>query len=368
MIMVNPDRILYTFIEFVQTDHPSGGEALLAQRIVARLRGLGLKARIDPAGNVIARLKGKGEAILLSAHLDSVDPCKGVVPVIKDGIIRSDGSTVLGADDISGVTAIIEALQVIAEGKLAHRPVEVILTVEEETGLHGSKKLDYSELRAHMGVTLDGGGPFGAIILRSPSHNQLSATVLGKASHAGVSPEEGISAIRVAAEAIARMSLGRIDKDTTANVGQIQGGIATNIIPDLVQLEAEIRSLDERKLRRQTKAMTDALEKAARAHGAEVKTKVYRAYNGFTLTEEDEIIRLALRAVAAVGVEPRLESTGGGSDANIFNANGIACTNLSTGMMAAHTTEEWIAVKDLVLCSQAVLELIRADNKEDEAE
>lgn len=366
--MVNKDRILYTFLEFVQTDHPSGGESLLAQRILARLRGLGLEAHTDQAGNVIASLGGDGEPLLLSAHMDSVDPCKGIVPVVKDGIVRSDGSTVLGADDISGVTAIIEALQVIAEGNYAHRPVEVVLTVEEETGLHGAKKLDYSELRSHMGIVLDGGGPFGAIIVCSPSHNQISATIVGKASHAGVAPEEGISAIRVAAEAIAKMPLGRIDKETTANIGIIHGGIATNIVPDRVQIEAETRSLDERKLRRQTKAMTDALERAAKIHGAEVKTKVHRAYNGFTLTEEDEVIKLALRAIQAVGVEPRLETTGGGSDANIFSAHGIACTNLSTGMRSAHTTEEWIAVEDLVNCAQTVLELIRVERPDNETE
>ncbi|MBN1484745.1 MAG: M20/M25/M40 family metallo-hydrolase [Chloroflexia bacterium] len=363
--MVNRERVLYTFLELVQTDHPSGGEALLAQRIASRLRSLGLEARIDPAGNVIAFLDGQGEPILLSAHLDSVDPCKGVVPVVKDGVVRSDGSTVLGADDISGVTAIVEALQVVAEGKIEHRPVEVVLTVEEETGLHGSKKLDFSALKSRMGMVLDGGGPFGAIIMRAPSHDQISATILGKASHAGVAPEEGINAIVIAAEAIAKMPLGRVDKDTTANVGIIKGGTATNIVPDRVQLEAECRSMDERKLRRQTKAIAEALEKAAKAHGAQAKIQVSRAYNGFTLTEDDDIIKLAIRAVEAVGVPPHLESSGGGSDANIFNAHGVSCTNLSTGMMAAHTTEEWILVEDLIRTAQATLELIRLDHGQD---
>jgi len=361
--MVNPDRLLYTFLEMVQTDHGSGQEQLLAQRIVARLRSLGLKAGTDKVGNVVAYLPGKGEPLLLNAHLDSVNPCTGVVPEVEGGIIRSDGRTVLGADDISGVAAIVEALQVISEGKIAHRPVDVVLTVEEETGLTGSKNLSYSDLKARMGVSLDGGGPLGAIVVAAPSHNVFSATVLGKAAHAGAAPEEGINAIRVAAEGIARMLLGRVDADTTANIGEIRGGTATNIIPDRVQIEGEVRSRDERKLRQQTQAMTESLEEAARAHGAEVKIQVVRAYNGFTLTDEDDVVRLAVRAVQAIGVTARLEATGGGSDANIFNAHGIACTNLSTGMMRVHTTEEYIAVEDLVRTARIVLELVRVDNE-----
>jgi tripeptide aminopeptidase len=364
--MVNPDRVLYTFLEMVQTDHRSGEERLLAQRIASRLRSLGLKTGIDKTGNVIAHLGGTGEPILLSAHLDSVDPCEGVVPIVEGGIIRSDGRTILGADDISGVAAIIEALQVIAEGKIQHRPVEAVFTVEEETGLTGSKNLNYAELKARIGVVLDGEGPVGGLTIAAPAHNRISATVLGKSAHAGVAPEEGINAIRVAAEAIAQMPLGRVDEETTANIGQIEGGISTNIVPDRVTLEGEARSRNEHKLRRQTKAMTDALEKAAKSHGAEVKTRVQRAYSGYTLAEDDEIIQLAVRAIETLGLTPRLLTSGGGSDANILNAHGIACTNLSTGMMRAHTTGEWIAVEDLERSAQLVLELIRVDNKTDE--
>jgi tripeptide aminopeptidase len=362
--MVNEDRVLYTFLEMVQTDHRSGAEQLLAQRVVSKLRTLGLKAGTDSEGNVIAHLPGKGEPLLISAHLDSVDPCVGIVPLVSEGIVRSDGRTVLGADDISGVTAILEALQVVAEKKLAHRPVEVVLTVEEETGLNGSRNLNYGEIKARMGVALDGGGPFGAIIVAAPSHNMISAVDVGKSAHAGVAPEEGTSAIRIAAEAIARMPLGRIDPETTANIGIIRGGIATNIVPDRVEIEGEARSRDERKLRQQTQAMTEALESTARSHGMEVQVQIKRAYNGFTLNEEDEVVRLAMRAVQAAGVTPRLEATGGGSDINIFNAHGIACTNLSTGMMRSHTTEEWIKVEDLVHCARTVLELIRTDQEE----
>ncbi len=362
--MVNEDRLLYTFLDMVQTDHRSGEEQLLAQRIVTRLRTLELKAHIDKAGNVIAHLPGKGETILLSAHLDSVDPCTGVVPIVEGGIVRSDGRTILGADDISGVAGILEALQVLAEKKIPHRPVEVVLTVQEETGLNGSKSLDYSELKARIGYAFDASGPFGTIIVAAPSHNMVYATIHGRAAHAGVAPEEGIDAIRVAAEAIGKMPLGRIDEETTANIGIIRGGIATNIIPDRVELEGETRSRDERKLRRQTRAMTEGLEEAAKAYGAEVKTRVERAYNGFRLTEDDEVVRLAMQSIEAIGVPPTLAASGGGSDVNIFNAHGIASTNLSTGMMKAHTTEEWIAVEDLVRCARVVLELIRIDNKE----
>lgn len=360
--MVKEDRVLYAFLELVQTDHRSGEEQTLAQRIVTRLRTLSLKANIDKAGNVIAFLPGQGEPLLLNAHLDSVDPCSGVVPVVENGIIRSDGRTVLGADDISGVVAILEALQVVTENKLPHRPVEVVLTVEEETGLNGSKNLNYGELRARMGVALDASGPFGAIIIAAPSHNMLTAVVQGKAAHAGVAPEKGINAIRVTAEAIAKMPLGRIDEETTSNIGIIRGGTATNIVPDRVEIEGEVRSRDERKLRQNTLLITEALEQTAKQHGTEAKVRVERAYNGFTLTEEDEVIRLAQKAIEAIGVTPRLEASGGGSDINIFNAHGISCTNLSTGMMHAHTTEEWIAVSDLVNCARAVLELIRVDH------
>jgi len=217
--VIKSDRLLELFLELVRIESPSREEAVIGKHLAERFTAMGLDTEIDAIGNVIARLDGQGEAFMLAAHMDTVTPCQGVVPVVENGIIRSDGTTVLGGDDKAGVAIILEVLQVILANDLAHLPIEVVITVQEEIGLCGAKALDTARLQAKVGISLDAGGVPGSIIVSAPSHNQMTALVHGKAAHAGACPEEGVSAIVIAAEAIAQMPLGRIDEETTANIG-----------------------------------------------------------------------------------------------------------------------------------------------------
>jgi tripeptide aminopeptidase len=356
--MINQDRLVSTFLELVQIDSPSGQEEEIARHLTADLRSLGLTVEHDTMGNVIARLAGEGQPILLSAHIDTVEPGLGVKPVIASGVITSDGTTILGSDDKSGVAVLLEVLQVLVEQRLPHPPLEVALTVSEEIGLIGAKGLDLTRLRAKEGIVLDHGGEIGTIVVSAPSQDKLRAVVHGKAAHAGAEPEKGINAIVVAAEAIAAMPLGRIDEETTANIGRIQGGTATNIVPDRVEMAGEARSHDERKLEAQVRAMTEALEEAARRHRATVGIDVERSYSTFQLSEEDSIVQKAVAAAKALGLTPALVPSGGGSDANIFNAAGIVTINISTGMDQVHTTEERVAVADMVKSAEFLLAIL----------
>jgi len=353
--LIDSDRLLSTLLELVRIDSPSREEAEIGEHLVARFEGLGLRAERDEIGNVLARMDGQGEPILLAAHMDNVMPCRGVKPVVEDGIVRSDGTTILGGDDKAGVAIIIEVVRTLLERKSPHRPLEIVITVQEEIGLFGAKALDMGALRSKMGISLDAGGGPGSVIVSAPSQDSMAAVVLGKASHAGAQPEDGISAIVIAAEAISHMHLGRIDEETTANIGTISGGTATNIIPDRVEMEGEARSRSEEKLAAQTASMVEALREAASRHGGSVEIDVDRTYDGYVLTEDDAIVRLIAGAMRSRDMEPALTATGGGSDANIFNAGGVQVVNIGIGMTQVHTTDEHIAIADVIAAAEVVL-------------
>jgi tripeptide aminopeptidase len=356
--MINETRLLETFLDLVRIDSPSGEEATIALELVKRLRHLGLTVELDPMNNVVAKLPGQGAPVLLAAHMDTVMPGCGVEPVVKDGVVHSDGTTILGADDKAGVAVILELLQTIVEHDLPRPSLEVVITVQEESGLEGAKALDKSRLQARVGISLDAGDFPGRIVVSAPSHNLVSATIHGKAAHAGGRPEEGVNAIVVAAEAVVDMPLGRIDAETTANIGLIKGGTARNVVPDRVELGGEARSRQLAKLEAQTARMVKAFQEAAQRHGATVDVETRRAYDGYTLTEADPVVCRLMTACRAAGVEPALVPSGGGSDANIFNAQGMQVVNLSTGIHKEHTTEEHIALADMVICAQIALEFI----------
>jgi tripeptide aminopeptidase len=353
--MVDEQRLLRTFIDLVQIDSPSGEEAAIAQHLEQRFSSLGMSVKRDELNNIVAKLSGEGAPVLLAAHMDTVMPGRGIKPVLKEGVVYSNGTTILGADDKAGVTAILEVLNTLVEQRLPHPPVEVVITGQEEVGLVGAKRLDKTELRAEMGISLDAGGPQGTIVVSAPTQDSLSAVIHGKAAHAGSAPEKGINAILVAAEALCAMPLGRIDAETTANIGTIKGGTARNIVPDRVELVGEARSRQLAKLEQQTAAMIAALEGAAERHGATAEVRLERAYDGYALAESDPIVRRLANACRAVGVEPTLVPSGGGSDANIYNAQGMKVVNLSVGMDNVHTTEEHVAVADIVVAAEIVL-------------
>ncbi len=361
--MIDEERIVSTFLELVRIDSPSGQEDVIGAHLRERLQDLGLSVEQDEIGNLIARRPGRAGAspIMLNAHMDIVGTDTGITPVIRDRVIYSDGTTILGADDKSGLAAILEVLHVLQEHpEIEAPPLEVVFTVGEERGLIGAQALDTSRLRARRGLVLDSGGPIGTIIVAAPYQDKHHVTVHGRASHAGASPEKGINAIRVAAEAIAAMRLGKVDEETTANVGVIHGGVATNIVPDRVDVDMEARSRMEAKLVAQTEHMLAAFREAAGRHGAQVEVEARRLYNGYRHALDSDLIRWVTEAVRRLGLEPIYHEAGGGTDANVFNARGIPSVVISTGQADVHTRNEHIAIDDLVLCARWVLECVRS--------
>lgn len=368
--MVNEQRVVQEFMELVQVDSESRNERQMANILKQKLGTMGLTVVEDQAGqvvgtntgNVIATLHGNPQItpVFFSAHMDTVQPGNGVKPILENGIIRSGGDTILGGDDKAGIAAILETLRIIQEQGIKHGDIQVVFTIIEEGGLLGAKNLDYGELTAPMGFVLDSGGKPGSLVVQGPAQDSLTVAVIGKSAHAGMSPEEGISAVQVAAKAIASMQLGRIDAETTANIGIIQGGKATNIIPDLVNLQGEARSLDEAKLVKQVQHMREAFETAAGEYGAQLHFNVERVYSGLNLTAQDQVVAIAMKAARELGWEPVLEPTGGGSDANVFNANGLPTVNLGVAMTKVHTTEETLAVQDLVDTVKFLVQIVRS--------
>ncbi len=357
--MINRQRMVNTFLELVRIDSPSGCEQDVARYCAERMSALGFSIESDAAGNLFCKRSGRGEPLLVNAHMDGVQPCIGIKPVVDGDIIRSDGTTILGADDRSAVAAILEVMHVIVDEKLSTPALEVVFTVREELGLRGAKELDYARLSAKQGVVLDHDGAAGGIVVAAPYQDRLEVAVHGKAAHAGGAPEKGISAIRVAAEAIAAMPLGRIDAETTANIGLITGGMARNVVPALATIDGEARSRDAAKLEAQTAAMVAAFESAAQRHGATVDIKVTRKYDGFRVSEQSSaILRHLMAATRALGIEPRLEESGGGSDVNIFRTHGIDALVMSCGFGAVHTTDEYQSISELLKAAQILLKAI----------
>ncbi|MCL6611013.1 MAG: M20/M25/M40 family metallo-hydrolase [Peptococcaceae bacterium] len=369
--MVDAGRMVAEFLEMVKVDSVSGKERDMADLVKARLKDMGLDPVEDgagnkinsSAGNIIARLPGTGKAgppVMVCAHLDTVEPGRGIKPVVEEGIIRSSGDTILGGDDKAGIAIILEVLRMIRENRIDHPGVEVVFTVFEEGGLLGAKNLDPGMLEARLGYVLDSGGPPGTIITSAPTQDRISVAVRGKSAHAGICPENGVNAIEIAARAIAGLRMGRIDHETTVNIGVITGGKATNIVPDSVFVQGETRSLDRAKKELQTRLIVEKFNQAASASGAGVDVRVENLYREYSIGEDREVVRLAVEAAEKLGIVPRLESTGGGSDANVFNEMGIPTVVLGIAMQKVHTTEEFIRIGDMVTCCRYLLEIIKA--------
>ncbi len=375
--MITRARLVDTFMDLVRIDSPSYEEREIAERLLAELKRFGADARMDDAGdrigsnagNVLARLPGtvQGPSILLSAHMDTVMPGRGVIPVREKDRIRSDGSTILGADDKSGVAIILEVLQTLKEHRLAHPPIEVIFTICEEPGLVGAKHLNISSFSSRDGLVLDS-GPAHALFTRGPAADRLRFTVHGLAAHAGICPENGINAIRVAADAISDMRLGRIDADTTANIGVIEGGIAVNIVPDRVVVHGEARAHDELRLQEQSRHMARCFEQAASRHvlrhegnavTPRVETLIERDYNRMQLGENAPVVQWVMEAARRGGWAISCQKTGGGCDANIFNAHGLNIANLGTGMRQIHTLNEYLLLDEFFQTSDVVLAMLQ---------
>lgn len=366
--MINEKRLIETFMEYVQIDSETKNEKEISEKIIADLKDLGFEVYTDKAGgklnsngnNVYCFIPGKNqsEAMLFSAHMDTVSPGNNIVPYIDGDYIKSKGDTILGADDKAGVTAIIEALRTIKENNLQHRPIEIVFTICEEGGLNGVKEVEFSKLTAKKGIVLDSGGSPSHIITEAPGQTEIHASIIGKPSHAGTSPEKGISAIMVAAEAVTNMNLLRIDSETTANIGTFKAVGATNIVSPKVEIVAEARSRSTEKLENQTNHMVKCLQDACQKYGAKLDYKVEYCYFSYVLDHGDEHIKSIERACEKLGLEVEKLPTGGGSDANIFNLKGIKTVNMGAGMELVHTTDEQLNINDFVNASKVILEMM----------
>lgn len=354
---MNRERVINTFFDLVKIDSETGNEKDVADYLEPILKDLGFSVVYDDAnskfpsntGNLIAKRGNTqlADALMLSCHMDTVTPGVGIEPAIVDGRIVSKGDTILGSDDKSGIAAIVEALRYFDETNQQTIPLEIVFCIAEEGGLNGSRYLDYSLIDAKQAVVLDSTGKPGDVIIKGPGQDQIDVTVIGKPAHAGVSPEQGISAIQVASLAINRMQLLRIDEDTTANIGTIHGGQATNIVCPQVIIKAEARSLNADKLKQQTAHMVSCFEQAANELGAAIDITVSRAYDAFMIDENLTIVRRVQSAFKELGIAAQLKGTGGGSDANNYNAHGIKAVNIATGMTNVHTLDEYIEIADL---------------------
>jgi tripeptide aminopeptidase len=356
--MINAERLLSTFLDLVRIDNPSGEEAAIAAHVRRELESMGLAVEEDGIHNLLARVPGTGAPLLLNAHMDSVAPCRGVRPVVEDGVVRSSGDTVLCSDDLAGVSAILEGVRATLERGGQNRAAEILFTVQEEIGLRGAAQFDTSKLTAREGVTLDSGGDFGGITIGAPAQDSLYVVVLGRAAHAGVAPEHGVNAIVAAAQALASMPLGRIDEETTANIGIIKGGDATNIVPERVELWGEARSHDQDKLVAQVQAMVEAFEEAARVRGADVKIDITHRYDAYRWSNDLPVIQRVGGALRAMGFQPVYQLSGGGSDVNILAQRDIQMANVSIGYREIHSTSEHIAVADLNRAAELVVRLL----------
>ncbi len=391
--MINEKRLLDQFFEFVQIDSESGNEKAMGERLVKELESMGLKVWTDKAGetfgsngfNVFAELPaspnfkccaagtdaaGTGASgtesadkacdapWLFSAHMDTVKPGNGIKPFVEDGVIKSGPDTILGGDDKSGICGIIEAVKVVLEQGLPHRAAEICFSIGEEGGMRGAKAVDVSQLKSSRGYIFDSSGDVGKVIIAAPGQIKVKATVLGKRAHAGLAPEEGISAIQAAAKGIAKMNLGRIDAETTCNIGVIKSEFATNIVPDTCEFFAEVRSRNLDKLNAQAKHMQDCLQAGCDEMGAKLDCELLTNYVSYSIDPEGEIVKPLLAAFERMGLKPLVTQGGGGSDANIYNQKGIPSVVLGTGMTKVHTKEETIKVENLNRTAELCLDLL----------
>jgi tripeptide aminopeptidase len=350
---------------------PSREEAAVAEVVRAELRALGAEITEDEAGrqipagcgNIVARFAPTapgGVPIMLGAHLDTVPPQGPIEVEVSDGFLTNRHPTILGADDKAAVATMLTALRRIVREGRPHAGIELLLTPCEEIGLQGASRFDPSRLHARLGFVYDHTGAIGGIVRSAPSLRRIEATFVGRPAHAGLEPERGRSAITAAARAIARLPLGRIDADTTANVGTVTGGTATNVVAERCTLTAEARSRSERALAAQVTAMIDALTWAATESEVDLETHVRTEFTGYRLSDADPQVDLALRALRACGHEPHFVDTGGGSDVNALIVNGFPAVNLCNGMVDVHTDHERIAVADLEQMVEVTLALVAA--------
>ncbi|MCK5695325.1 MAG: M20/M25/M40 family metallo-hydrolase [Desulfobacula sp.] len=372
--MINLQRLAQRFKAFVEIDSLSHQEKDVALELEKILTAMGATICYDTAGeqvggncsNLVAKFKGTvdAEPIFLCGHMDTVGPGKGIKVQFEDGIFRSDGTTILDVDDQSALAIILEVMDVILENKIDYPPVEIIFTVCEEIGLLGAKYFDYSLMDSKFGYILDSTDTQG-IVTKAPAANKITIKIYGKAAHAGAAPENGINAIMVASKAISQLNLGRIDEESTCNFGIIKGGVATNIVPEFVEIHGEARSHDVDKLKMITENIVNKFQAVAEKFKGNsdlprIEAIVENDFPNTNISEDHKAIKLARKAAGNLGIALASKTIGGGADANILFGKGIVAGVLGTGMTDVHTLNESIAIKDMENSANLVLEILKA--------
>ncbi|NIP29711.1 MAG: M20/M25/M40 family metallo-hydrolase [Candidatus Dadabacteria bacterium] len=380
--MISKQRMTNHLMDIIRIDSISKKELDVALKLKKDMEDIGAECFFDNVGeivggnvgNLIVKLKGNKKDIqplFLSSHMDTVGPGEGIQPNIEDGIMTSDGTTVLGSDDKSGVSIIVEVLRALKENNIPHGDIEVAFTICEEIGLLGAKHIDESLFESKYGIVLDSSTP-DRLVLKCPSSDILNIKIHGVEAHAGLCPENGISAIQIASEAISKMRLGRIDSITTSNIGSIYGGLATNIIPKYIEIKAEARSHDNNLLYKQVEHMCDCFYEAAAKNEKTIDDKIVkptveidinRVYNKMDVSSDSKITKLVDLAVNNLNYTIKHHTSGGGCDANYFNNKGIECVNLGTGMYELHTVNEYLLLKEFYRSAEIVLETIQLNAK-----
>jgi tripeptide aminopeptidase len=365
-------RLAETFETLCRIESPSGRERVCANWVTAELRRIGLEVEEDgagpaagsDAGNLLARIPGPGhgssggasangapavaESILLCAHIDTVPLAAPVEPVLVNSGWENANEGILGADNKAAVAVMLElARRLVSAPQRPPVGIELLFTVCEEVSLRGSREFDTARLRSRFGYVFDHATPIGEVVLASPTHYRVVGELRGRPAHAGIEPEAGRSAVAAAAAAIASMQLGRLDPETTANVGRIEGGSAINVVPERCWLEAETRSLDAARAESVATEIVDHLQDAANAHECDLDVTVERMFEGYRTRARAPQVQVAERALRACGYEPAHIVTGGASDANSFQSAGFACTCLANGTERAHQSDERVSVEAL---------------------
>src|SRR2546429_670056 len=361
-------EVVDLFTELAALPSPPGEDRAVADVVIGYLRARGLSVDEDDAGpkvgsnigNVYCRLEATegGKPIFLCAHLDTVPPEGPIEPVIEDGVVRNVAGTILGADTKSAVAAMLEGTRRVLSENRPHGGIELLFTPKEEVGLLGAAAFGHERMHARVGYVYDQAAPIGDVILGAPYSRAMEVRFHGRAAHSGMYPEEGRSAIAAAARAISDLRLGRVDEETTANVGIIDGGTAGNIVPEWCTFLVEARSHDEKKLQDVVQEILDAISFAAGIEDCAVETEVHKSYRGYRFKREDEVVRIAHAALERSGFAPSYGLSGGAADANVFNERGLSCLNLANGMQDIHTPDERITVDDLEGMVEVTLALV----------
>lgn len=345
-INIETKKIQELFLNLVEIDSPAGHEKIVSDFIIKELKKIKIVTEQDAYGNLIAKIPGEGAGVMLCSHLDTVEPGRKIKAQIKGDLITSVGDTILGADDKAGITEILLTVEYLIKNKISHRPIEIIFTREEEIGSIGAKNLDYKKIKAKEGLILDRGGKAEAIVIAAPFVTDITFNIQGKATHAGY-PEQGIDAIKIAAEAITKIKLGRIDEETTCNIGIIRGGEIRNGVAEHVLLRAEVRSHVKSKMIKQVKTMEGVFKTTVKNHQAKIKIKKIYECTGYKYSLNDPLVKKLGLLWQSLGFNPFFEKAGGVSDANEFVKKGIKAVTIGYGGKNPHSTNESIRISDM---------------------